>query len=87
MDQLTIRGFDKELERRIRELARRERISLNQAVLRLVRKGAGLGGEAAQADVVGAALDAFIGTWSAAQAREIDSASACFEELDPSLWR
>src|SRR5947209_10771345 len=33
MDQLWLRGFDKELARRIRELARREHVSLNKAAL------------------------------------------------------
>ena len=42
MKQLTVRGFDDDLERAIRQLARRERISLNQAALKLLRRGAGL---------------------------------------------
>ena len=42
MNQLTVRGFDDELSDRLRGLARREGISLNQAALRLLRKGAGL---------------------------------------------
>ena len=40
MDQLSLRGFDKELARRIRELARREHVSLNKAALLLMRRGA-----------------------------------------------
>lgn len=42
MDHLSVRGFDKELERRLRELARRENVSLNKAALLLLRRGAGL---------------------------------------------
>ena len=42
MKQLTVRGFDDDLERSIRQLARREGISLNQAALKLLRRGAGL---------------------------------------------
>ena len=38
MQQLSLRGFDKELERRIRQLARTEGISLNKAALKLFRK-------------------------------------------------
>ena len=38
MKQLTIRGFDDELIRRIRAVAREEGLSLNQAVLRLLRE-------------------------------------------------
>ena len=57
MKQLTIRGFDKRLEREIRELAAREGVSLNKAVLRLLRRGAGLKEPESALDVVGASLD------------------------------
>ena len=42
MNQLTVRGFDDELAERIRRLAKREGTSLNQAALKLLRKGPGL---------------------------------------------
>lgn len=42
MDQVTLWGIDDELYACIRGLAERENISLNQAVLRLLRRGAGL---------------------------------------------
>ena len=44
MRQLTIRGFDLELEQKqkIRTPAQREGISMNKAALRLLRKGAEL---------------------------------------------
>ena len=38
VQQLSLRGFDEELERRIRQLARREKISLNKAALMLMRR-------------------------------------------------
>lgn len=86
MKQLTIRGFDEELAHRIERLARLEGISLNQAVLRLLRKGAGLGEKKEGADVVGSSLDHLIGTWSAEEADAIEKAVADFEELDESMW-
>ena len=42
MNQLTVRGFDDELSAIMRRLAKQEGISLNQAALRLLRKGAGI---------------------------------------------
>ena len=42
MNQLTVRGFDDELAERIRRLAKQDGTSLNQAALKLLRKGAGL---------------------------------------------
>lgn len=84
--QLTIRGLDPELERAVRHLAEREGLSLNQAVLRLLRKGAGLGRSKGEEDVVGATLDHLIGTWSDEEAREVMAAVADFEVVDHGLW-
>ncbi|MGH9320057.1 MAG: hypothetical protein ACRD21_24990 [Vicinamibacteria bacterium] len=85
--QLTIRGFDEELERHIQRLARRESVSLNQAVLRLLRKGAGLGEGKDAADVVGSSLDSFIGNWSDDEAEAVELALKDFEEIDESMWK
>ena len=88
LNQLTLRGFEPELERRIRDLARREGISLNQAVLRLLRKGAGLAREKRDdEDAVGHSLDHLFGTWTDEQAREFEEAIRDLESIDESLWR
>jgi hypothetical protein len=87
VQQLSIRGFDKELERRIRQLARRERISLNRAALVLMRRGAGIVESPDASATVGDALDSFVGRWSATDERRLlDSIAAC-ETVDPDLWR
>jgi plasmid stability protein len=86
MTQLTVRGFDKELERRLREIARRHGVSLNRAALHLLRKGAGLDEPSRRANVVGDALDHFAGTWSDAEAQEFRRAVGFFEEVDRELW-
>jgi hypothetical protein len=87
MKQLTIRGFDKELQRRIEELARRRNFSLNKAALELMRRGAGLQESSVRPLVVGEALDEFIGSWSESRERELNDAIAPFEEVDESFWR
>ncbi len=87
MHQLTIRGFDEVLERRIRQLASREGISLNRAVLKLLRRGAGLGEGCDRPEIVGDSLDHLIGTWSAEQAAEIDRALEDFSRIDEEMWR
>ena len=86
MRQLTIRGFDAELSRCIRGLAAREGISLNQAVLRLLRRGAGLGRESAGAHVVGSSLDHLMGTWTAEEADEMERAIEEFARIDEAMW-
>ncbi|MHC4548610.1 MAG: hypothetical protein ACYTEZ_07515 [Planctomycetota bacterium] len=87
MKQLTIRGFDKELERRIRRLARTEGISLNKAVLRLLRKGAGLAEDKDRREVVGDSLDALVGTWTPQESRAFAKAVRDLERIDPALWK
>ena len=87
MNQLTIRGFDEELANRIQELARREGISLNRAVLRLLRRGAGLGDGNRNAVTVGDSLDHLIGTWTEEEAAEIDRALEDLSHVDEAKWR
>ena len=87
MNQLTVRGFDDELAERIRRVAKRDGTSLNQAALKLLRKGAGLADPAQKADTVGAALDHLIGSWSDDEAAELDAVLQEFEVIDEGAWR
>lgn len=87
MRQLTIRGFDGELARCIRGLADREGVSLNQAVLRLLRRGAGLGRETTGERVVGSSLDHLIGTWTPEEADEMERALDDLARIDEAMWR
>ena len=81
--QLTVQGFDADLADSIRRLARQERISLNQAALRLE---AALADDQGSADTVGSSLDHFIGTWTREQADETDRALEDLEGIDESQW-
>ena len=87
MKQLTVRGFDEELSASLRSLAEREGTSLNQAALKLLRKGAGLADEARGTDIIGSALDHLIGTWTPSESDEMDSALREFETMDESAWQ
>ncbi len=84
--QLTVRGFDKELEKRLWKEARASGVSLNQAALRLLRRGAGLD-PSVSGNVVGSSLDPLIGTWSAAEEKAFRKAVSVFERVDKELWR
>ena len=87
MNQLTVRGFDEELERRLRQVAKERGVSLNQAALILLREGAGLGRRGrGSAQVVGDSLDELIGSWSAGDERAFRQAISIFETIDPRLW-
>ena len=87
MKQLTIRGIDAELALRIRRLANREGLSLNQAVLKLLRRGAGIGQGKGAADTVGASLDHLIGTCTPEDADEIDKALQSLASIDEAMWQ
>ena len=87
MNQLTVRGFDDELAESIRRLAHRDGTSLNQAALKLLRKGAGLADPAKVPDTVGSSLDHLIGAWSSDEAAELDAALQEFEAIDETAWR
>lgn len=87
MNQLTIRGFDDDLSASVRRLAKREGISLNQAALRLLRKGACLADGSRGSDVVGSSLDHLIGRWTPDEADEMDSALEEFGTVDEAIWQ
>lgn len=87
MKQLTLRGFDKELERRLKQLAERENLSLNKTVLLLLRKVTGLEGTPVPLNRVGTSLEEFIGVWSPAEQQEFNAATSVFAEIDETLWK
>ena len=87
MRQLTLRGFDKALEQRVREVARTRGVSLNQAALILLREGAGLLEPHRPSTAVGNTLDPLIGSWSAEEEAEFLKALTAVETVDSSLWR
>lgn len=86
LKQLTLRGFDKELEGRIRHEALANGISLNRAALKLMRRGTGRDADAS-ANEVGSGLDHLIGTWSATDERRLRRATAVFERVDEDFWK
>ena len=84
MNQLTVRGISDELSDSIRQLALSEGISLNQAALKLLRKGAGLTEGSGNENAIGTSLDDLFGTWSRDEAEEFNAALAVFEKVDES---
>lgn len=86
MNQLTVRGFDDALSDSMHRLAKQEGISLSQAALKLMRKGAGLSDGGEKPDTIGDSLDQFIGSWTAEEADALDAALEDFETIDESAW-
>lgn len=86
MNQLTLRGFDKALARRIREEAKARGLSLNQAAVLLLRQGAGLA-PADRPKCVGESMKELIGAWSQGEEAEFRRAIRPLEEVDPAFWK
>jgi hypothetical protein len=86
MTQLTVRGFDKVLARRIRDVAKARGLSLNQAAVLLLRQGAGLAPAEAPTRV-GDSMKALIGAWSRAEELEFRRAVRPLEKIDASFWK
>jgi len=85
--QLTVRGLDDELETRLRQHAARYHLSLSQAAVDLMRRGAGLAPATATEPTIGHSLDAWLGGWTVEQARAMAEAVRAFDAPDPDLWR
>lgn len=76
---ISLRNLPKEVEKAIRETSRREGISLNKAVLRLLE--AQLRKPTRNSD-----FEEFFGTWSRAEADAFDTALAAMRQIDPADW-
>ena len=83
MKQLTLRGFDHDVERTLQKVAEQHGISLNKAALLLLREGAGLSKGAA--DKVGNSLDHLAGSWPEDEAEAFLESLEVFETIDESL--
>ena len=83
-NQITLRGIDPRVRREILELAKRERISLNKAALRLLERGAGVRAPATS-DRIGQSLDRWIGTWTEQEAEDVLASIQSCNRIDPHL--
>lgn len=83
MKQLTLRGFDQDVERKLQEVAEQRGISLNKAALFLLREGAGLNNPS---NKIGKGLDHLAGSWSEDEAEALLESLEVFETIDGSLW-
>lgn len=83
--QLTIRVTGPIAEA-VRETAKSEDISLNQAVIRLLEKGAGL--DRREGSRIGSRLRRFSGLLSKEEADSISAAAKeAFRHVDPEFWK
>ena len=85
--QLTVRGLNPRLFAELQRVAREKGISLNKAALGVLTRGAGLEEPQENVRLIGKALDRFVGTWTAAQARTFSRSTRSLEQVDEDLWK
>ncbi len=84
MPQITLRGMDPEVERKIRRIAKMSGKSLNRVILEMIYKYAGLNKE--HKKPAAASLRKLAGGWSAKDAAEfLESIKSC-EQIDEEMW-
>lgn len=85
MKTLTVRGIDSEVQKELENLARREGISVNSAVVKSLRAALGLDKKRRTRQYHD--LDHLAGTWTAADAEAFDKSTAAFEQIDEAIWK
>ena len=81
---ITVRNLPPSVSKAVREKARKDRLSLNKAIVRLLEEAVG-GREKERA--LHHDLDRFFGGWSKGDADTFDSALREQREIDPEMWK
>jgi hypothetical protein len=85
MNAITLRNIPPEVQKLIRERARKKRLSANRAVVDLLLERAGA--MTRRESTLHHDLDELAGTWSEAESRSFDQAVALQRGIDEKLWR
>lgn len=83
MKHLTVRHVAPDLAQALKEEQRRLGVSLNQAVLSLLRRALGL----EQHQPYENGLRELAGQWTRAELEEFEGNTAVFEQIDEELWQ
>ena len=75
MKPITVRNLPPAVAKAIKDKARKEKLSLNEAVVRLLEEATGVD------------LDRFAGTWSEAEYQEFREAMKEHRQIDPEMWK
>jgi plasmid stability protein len=82
MKQITVRNIPAAIQTKLRSLAERSGLSLNQTVIQLLETATGGNPEARRRDLSG-----ITGTWDDRETEAFDRATAAFESVDEEVWR
>ncbi|HIJ81653.1 MAG TPA: antitoxin [Desulfuromonadales bacterium] len=85
MTTMTLRGIDEPLAQALKELARKQGISLNALALRLIREATGI--DKQKRTQLHYDLDALAGTWSKEDEIAFQFATQSLETVDAEMWK
>ncbi len=85
MSAIRLRNLPPKVARAIREKARRERLSLNKTVIKLLEEATGVTSDVKP--VVHHDLDRFFGTWTKEEADAFDEALREQRQIEPEMWK
>lgn len=83
MSQITLRNIPKDLETRLRAMARDRHTSLNKTIIAILLKTLGLSSEGRKKRD----LENLSGSWDSSEAEEFNRNTAIFEQIDPEIWQ
>jgi hypothetical protein len=84
MNAITVRNLPPAVAKAVKEKARREKLSLNRAIVRLLEEATG---ERRSKKVVHHDLDHLAGTWSEEEYQQFMAALREQRQIDPEMWR
>jgi hypothetical protein len=85
MSAITVRKIPPAVARAVKERARKEGLSLNKAVIRLLEEATGV--DPRKRKVVHHDLDRFFGTWTQREADAFDATLKEQRQIDPEMWK
>lgn len=85
MNAITVRNLPPAVAKAVKERARKEKLSLNKAIVRLLEEATG--GGKGKRRVVHHDLDRFFGTWTREEADAFDEALREQRQIDPEMWK
>ena len=86
MNAITVRNLPPAVAKAVREKARKEKLSLNKAVVRLLEEATGVE-KGKKKKILHHDLDRFAGTWSEAEYQEFREAMKEHRQIDPEMWK
>jgi len=84
MNAITVRNLPPAVARAVKEKARKEKLSLNKAIVKLLEEATGVDPGAKR--VVHHDLDHLAGTWTEAEYQEFMTAAREQRQIDPAMW-